>query len=141
MGGLNYNEGEVLCPRGGGTPIIYRAATPKFKWEIASYSGGDFGHSGEHLILYTDFTYMYSAWTDANFSHSYKGKYVIRDSSITLYPESERYNKRKVKVKDTASSYRMLNNTILFYSKEDEKKYPEIKEFNTLYLDKKKTPK
>jgi len=110
----------------------------KDKQVISRYSGGELGLDELQLTLYSDSSYLYSCWNDDGQSWSFENMFRRTDSTIVLYSKDTILNNghKTGKVINDSSVYRAKNNTILFYSKEDEKKYPEISEFRTLYLDK-----
>ena len=111
----------------------------KDKQVIARYGGGEIGLVEHHITLYSDSSFLYLGWDDTSpNSRSSKGTFRRTDSTIVLYSQDtilNKDNKTKEVISDS-SEYRMKNNTILFYSKEDEKNYPYVSEFRTLCPDK-----
>lgn len=105
--------------------------TTKNKQVILKYYGGEAGHSGNYLTLYSDSSYIYSGWNDAGPSWKYEGTFKRADSTITLYPKYYTYNthRKKLTAPIQALVYKMRANGILMYTKEEEN----LAEFYTLY--------
>ena len=106
---------------------------------IANYYCRSVFLPGTTLVLYSDSTYSCNYWLDISHTRTDKGTFVMQDSSITLC--SNNYNlsskpRKKQSVHFKNEKYRMTNNKILLYTKEEEKSgnYDFLQNYSTFYL-------
>ena len=88
---------------------------------IAFFEGGHIAPIT--LTLYSDSSFMYHEWTDIMFiSTKYGGTFSRTDSTITLCTKKNFAWLRRKDQRMNCTVYRMVNNSVLLYTKEEEQR-------------------